>query len=132
GGIFRRELNVLAKRFGEANGVAGLLQALIAREPQLVLQMNIRGCEKHMDAGMSSVLKRFPGALDVKPAGPSQSGDDGAPDHSGNRLYRFKVAIGSDGEPGFNHIHTQAIELVRQTQLFLLVHAATGRLLSVS
>ena len=36
------------------------------------------------------------------------------------------------GKPGFNHVDAQTVELVRQTQLFLVVHAAAGRLFSVA
>ena len=36
------------------------------------------------------------------------------------------------GKPGLDHIDAEAVELMRQTQLLLMVHAATGRLFSVA
>ena len=50
----------------------------------------------------------------------------------GNRFHRFKIAVRSNRETCLDHIHTQAVELVRPAQLFLLVDAATRRLLSVA
>ena len=36
------------------------------------------------------------------------------------------------GEPGLDYIHAQPVELMRQPQLFLLVHAASRRLLAIA
>ena len=74
----------------------------------------------------------FPVTLDIGPAGTSQASDDGPAHYFRNRLHRLKVTIRRDGEPGLNHVHAQAVELMRQAQLFRPVHAATGRLLSVA
>src|SRR5579864_1033518 len=41
GRVFRRKLYVIAKRACQADGVARLLQALLARNAKLVLQMDI-------------------------------------------------------------------------------------------
>ena len=123
--VFRRELYVIAKRLGEANRVPRLLHTLIARDPQLILQMNIRSRQKHMDPRTRRSLQCLPGALDVGTAGASQSRDNRTPHHPGNRLHRFKVAVGGDRKTSLDHIHTQAVELMSQPQLFLPVHAAT-------
>jgi hypothetical protein len=47
-------------------------------------------------------------------------------------LHRVEVAIGGDGEPGLDHVHAKAVELLGQAQLFLHIHAAARRLLAVT
>ena len=132
GGVLGRKLHVRAQRFGQAHRIARLLQALLPRNLELVLQMNVGSGQEHMNAGPGGVLKRLPGALDVGSAGAGQAGDDGPPDGGGNRLHGGKVAFGSDGEAGFDDVNAQAVKLVRQSQLFLHVHAASRRLLAVA
>ena len=85
-----------------------------------------------MDARPGGSLEGLPGALDIGRAGAGQAGNDGTPDGGGNRLHRGKVAFRGDGEAGFDDIHAQAVELVRQPQLLLHVHAASRRLLAVA
>ena len=118
-GIFRRKFDVIAKRLGEANGIAGLRQALIARDAQLVLQVNVGSGEEDVDARAGSVFQSFPGALDIGAAGAGQSGDDGPADDIGDGLHGFEIAVRGDGKPGFDHIGAEAVELVSQAQLLL-------------
>ena len=63
---------------------------------------------------------------------PRQAGNDRAADDGGHGLYGFEVAIGGDRESGLDHVHAKAVELMRQAQLFLIIHAATGRLFTVA
>ena len=58
-------------------------------------------------------------------ARPGQRRNDRTPNGGGNGLHRGKVAFRGDGKAGLDHVHAQAVELVRQTQLFLHVHAAS-------
>src|SRR5260370_25782869 len=81
---------------------------------------------------MGSVFQGFPGALDIRAAGAAQACNDGAANDCGDGLHGGEIAIGGDGESGFDHVDAEAVELVREAQLFLMVHAATGRLLSVA
>ncbi len=62
----------------------------------------------------------------------AESGNDGAADHCGDGLHRFKITVGGNGKSGFDHVDTETVELVRQAQLLLMVHAAAGRLFSVA
>ena len=55
----------LHKDFGQAHRVAGLFQALLAGELKLVLEMNIGGGEKNVNARAGGALQRLPGALDI-------------------------------------------------------------------
>src|SRR5579864_3397843 len=48
-----------------------------------------------------------------------------------NGLHRLEVAIRGNREPGFNHVHTQPVELTGHAQLLLHIHAATRRLLPI-
>src|SRR5208337_4921022 len=79
GGILGREFNVGAQRLGVPDGVACLLQALLSRDAQLVFQMNVRGCQKDVDARMRRSLQRLPSAVNVTGTGASQARDDGTP-----------------------------------------------------
>src|SRR5262249_28114052 len=127
-----REFDVIAKRFCQTNGFAGLRDALLTGDAQLVLQVDVGGCEEHVNAGTGSMLQGLPGAFDVGAAGAGQSGDYGAADHFRDRLDGLKVTLGGDGEAGFDDIDAQAVELMGQAKLFLLVHAAAGGLLAIS
>src|SRR5208283_2344219 len=113
------------------NRLARLLQALLARDAQLVLQMNVRGCQKNVNARPRRPLQRLPGPVDVALAGASQARNDRTPYRGGNPLYRFKIAIGGNRKPSLNHIDPKAIELLGQVQLFLHIHTAARRLLAV-
>ena len=50
----------------------------------------------------------------------------------GNGLDRGKIAFRCDGKSGLDHVEAKPVKLVRQAQLLLHVHAASGRLLAVS
>ena len=60
------------KRLRVPNRFPRLLQALLARDAQLVFQMNVGGCEKNMDARARRSLQRLPGAVNVAGTGTSQ------------------------------------------------------------
>src|SRR5207302_10109301 len=82
--IFGREFNILAQRLGQKNSIARLLQALLARNFQLVLQMNVGGRQKDMNAGMGCALECLPSALDILRAGTGKARDNGPPDNCGD------------------------------------------------
>ena len=132
GGIFGREFHVLTQRLGQTDSIARLLQALLARNFQLVLQMNVGGRQKDMNAGMGCALERLPGALDILRAGTGKARDNGPPDNCGDCLNGGEITFRGDGKPGFDHVYAEAIELMGQAQFFLHVHAATRRLLAVA
>jgi hypothetical protein len=56
-GIFRRKFHVIAKRLGEADGFASLRQTLLARDAQLVLQVNVGGREEDVNARTRGTFK---------------------------------------------------------------------------
>jgi len=132
GGVFGRKFDVVTKRFGKRDRFAGVCQTFLAADAQLVLQVNVGGGEEDVNAWASGMFQCFPGTLDIGAAGAGQSGDDGSANDRGNGFYGGEVAIGGDGKPGFDHVDAEAVELVREAQLFLMVHAATGGLLSIA
>src|SRR5712692_8713974 len=85
-----------------------------------------------MDARANSALKRLPGALDVLSAGTRKAGNDRPPNASGDALHGREISVRGDGETRLDDIHAQTVELARQTQLLLHVHAATRRLLAIA
>ncbi len=132
GGVFGRKFDVIAKRFRKRYRFAGVGKAVFAADPQLVLQVNVGGGKNDVNARMGGVFQGFPGALDIRAAGAAQACNDGAADDGGDGLHGREVAIGGDGESGFDDVDAEAVELVREAQFFLMVHAATGRLFSVA
>ena len=109
-----------------------LLQALLARNFQLVLQMNVGGRQKDMNAGMGCALERLPSALDILRTGTGEASNNRSPDDCGDGLNGGEVAFRGDREAGFDHVYAEAVELMGQAQFFLHVHAAARRLLAVA
>src|SRR5579862_2756467 len=85
-----------------------------------------------MNPRMRGVLQCFPGALNIRTARSCQTSDDRTAHCLRNRLYRLKIAVRSDRESRLNDVNAQPVQLLRQAQLFLLVHAAAGRLLTIA
>src|SRR5580704_18721454 len=94
--------------------------------------MDIGGSEKDVNTRAGSILQGFPGALDVRAAGAGQSRDDGSSNDTRDGLDRSEISLGGDRESGFDYVDTEAVELMRQPQLLLMVHTAAGRLFSVA
>jgi len=91
--ILRGELNIIAERLGKANRFAGLLYTLIARDTQLVFQVNIGCCQNNMNAWLRRVFQSFPSALNIGLAGSCQCGNDRPAHRNRNRLHRLEVSI---------------------------------------
>jgi len=130
GSRLRRKLHVAAERLCQAHAFPRLLQTLLARDAQLVLQMNVRGRQEHVNAGMRGVLQRLPRALDVELAGAGQAGNRGPT----NAAAIARTASKSPSEAMGNRLQSRphrAVELVRHAQLLVDVHAAARRLLAV-
>src|SRR5271169_2852730 len=94
--------------------------------------MNVRGCQKNMDARVRRSLQRLPGAVHVASASTSQTGDNRTPHRCRDALHGCEVAIRGDRESGFDHVHAEAVQLLGQAQLLLHIHAAARRLLAVT
>ncbi len=97
--IFGREFDIGTERFGEGDGFAGLRETLLARDAQLVLQVNVGGGEEDVNARMGCVFQSFPGAFDIRTAGAGESRNDGAADDAATALTAAKSPSEAMGNP---------------------------------
>ena len=74
----------------------------------------------------------FGGPLDVGLGGAGQAADDRTSHGLRNGLHRFEVAVARDREARFDDVDAESLELARQGQLLVQVHAAARRLLAVT
>ena|SRR5436305_1553311 len=85
-----------------------------------------------MNAWAHGGAKSLSRALDIVSGCAGQGSDDRAR-HSGSySLHSAEVTIRRDRETRFNNVNSQLVQLARQTDLFLHIHAAAGRLLTVA
>src|SRR5207302_3642051 len=131
-GVLGRELHILTERFGVSYSPTDQFQDFLARLSQLVLQVNVRGGEERMDAGTLSLFQGFPGPVNVKLTGACECRNHRTADLGRHGLDSIEVTLRSDRETGFEDVHVQALELMRHFQLLLEIHAAAGRLLTVT
>jgi hypothetical protein len=85
-----------------------------------------------VNAGTLRYPQRLPGARNILTASPRQPRYDRTSNDFRDSLYRLEVPFRGDWEPRFDHVHAQPIKLMRQPQLFLLIHAASRRLLAIA
>jgi len=105
---------------------------LLAADPHLVFEMDVRRRKEGVDARGGCWLDGAGGGFNVFPFGSGESCDARALNFTCYGAHRFEIAVGCDRKASLDYVHSQSVELVRQTQLFLLVHAAARRLLSIS
>src|SRR5438309_587667 len=135
GGVLGRELHVLAVRPRVLDRVDGRLQDLGPALPELVLEVDVRGGHKGMDAGALRVLDRLPRPVDVGEPHPAEPADDGRPLQGahllGDLAHRLEILVRGDGEARLDDVDVQAGELPRHLELLLRVHGKPGGLLAV-
>ncbi len=85
-----------------------------------------------MDARASGPLEGLPGTLNVLRATPRQSPNHGPADLLRHGLYGAEFAVRGNGKSRLDHVHTQAVELMRHAQLLISIHAAARRLFPVT
>src|SRR6202140_2476216 len=85
-----------------------------------------------MDARVGSGFEGSGRTLDIRRSTAGERGDLGAADRLGHQADGLEITFRSNGEPSLDHVHTQAVELLRHAELFLHIHAATGGLLAVT
>lgn len=131
--VFGGELDVIAEGLGSLHGLDGFGDDFGLLHLQLELPMDRAGGEEHVDPFLGSILQGGPGAVDVFFAAASQSANDGSvAELASNRLDRFKIARGSDGEARFDDVDPQFDERLGDLQLFSRVHTAARRLFAVT
>src|SRR5712664_4432881 len=62
-------------------------------DTQLLLEMEVGGCDEDMDALALRRLQRFRGSIDVAIVAARQRGDDGTPDRLGHLLDAAQIAV---------------------------------------
>jgi hypothetical protein len=131
-GVFRRELDVV--------GVAERLlhtrhrrrQALIARDMQLLFQVQVGGGDKGMNPRPLRLGQNLPGAIDVLLMAAGQSRDDGPADAGGNLPHALGIVLGRDWKARLDDIHAKRVQLQGQPNLFRGPHRVAWRLLAVA
>jgi len=130
--VFGGELHVVGVAAGTLHRVAGTLEALVLADVQLVLQVNVRGGDDHVDARALGRPERLAAQIDVSFVAAGEGRDHGAPDFFRDRSNASQIAIGGSGESCLDHVDAEDIELPSEPQLFLSSHRVTGRLLAVA
>ena len=132
GAVLGGELDVVGVAAGEANALADLVDGLGARDAELGLEVQVGGGEEGVDAVLLRGLNGTGGGLDVLALAAGERGDAGAADLFGDCVDGVEVALRGDGKAGFDDVDAQRGELVRHTELLVVVHGAAGRLLAVA
>src|SRR4030042_4596938 len=85
-----------------------------------------------MDAGALSVLNSLPRSINGIRIGMRQGADNRTPYLLGDAAHCLKVAGRSDGEPGFDYIYPQPLQLPGNLQLLVYIQSCPCRLLAVA
>ena len=107
-------------------------QTLLARDFQLVLKVNIAGCDKRMNPRMFGIFKRLRRAFNIAFHRARQRTDNRLFDRFSHGLHRLEIAIGSNGKARFDHVHAQRFEMLRDRDFVFLVHRYARGLFAVA
>jgi hypothetical protein len=88
--------------------------------------------EKDVDPRFLRAFEGLGGALDVSTLGTRKGRDDRPANLPGDRFYGGEIAVGRDGEAGFQNVHPEVGKGVGHLEFFVLRHAAARRLLAVT
>ena len=130
-GVFGGKFHVIRILLSALDGVDGDLANFLLGFLQFLFYVNGAGGDERMNAGILGMLHRFPATVNVLVHGAGQAADLGAVHLLGNGFDGFEISGGGDGESRFNHVNTETFQLKREFQLFLQIHAETGRLLAI-
>ena len=130
--VFRAELDVCHQIARKSHRLTRLLQHLLRCHAQLLFHVQRRRGDERMDAPVVGALQGLGCARNVTVIGTRQRADGGLPDGIGDGLYRLEVADGTGGKTRLDDVHPQALELPRNTQLFIFRHGGAGRLLAIT
>src|SRR5579883_1044802 len=97
----------------ESHLLHSLADALVAIHLQLVMKVDVRSREEHVNAWARGIPHRTPGALDIVMRGAGQSRDNRPTNLLSDRLHGIEVTLGCDREARLDHVHAQSIELPR-------------------
>ena len=133
-GVLTGKLHVVHQGAGIGHHLRNDLQHLSATLAQLVLEVNVAGGEKGMDALVGSRCHRISAGFDVAARGASQATNHrsiGATNLASNGLHRIKVTGTGKGKPSLDDVDAQAGQLLSDGQLFIQIQAGPRRLLPI-
>ena len=132
GGVLGRELDVVGEAAGARHRRHGALEALLARDPELALQVQVGGGDEGVDAAACGGFEGLAGGVDVARSAARQRRDHGPSYLCRDPAHRFGVVLGGDREAGLHDVHAQGVELTSQLDLLLDAHREAWRLLAVA
>ena len=94
--------------------------------------MDVGGRDEDMDPFALRGLQRLSGEIDVPLVTAGERGDHRTSDGFRDVLDTAKVALRGCGEAGFDHVHTQRVELPGQAQLAVRGHGVPRCLLAIT
>ena len=130
--ILRAELNIPHQVACKTNRLLRLLEHLLGRHTQLFLHVQRAGGNEGVNACPVGSLEGLRRTRNVAVIGARERANGGILDRVGDQLHRLEIAIGAGRKTGFDHIHTQALQLACNAQLLVARHGCTGRLLAVA
>ncbi len=129
--ILRRKFNIIRILQRLLDRFHAQLDDLFLPFFQLVIAMDLAGGAEEMDARMGRVLHRFAGAVDILGRAAGQAADGAAGEFRRDGVDRFKVAIGTDGEAGFDDVDAHRFKKPCDLQLFRLGERGAGGLFTI-
>ena len=118
GGVFCGEFDVVAEALGVANHFRYPLDDLIRAHSQLILHVQGRSRQEHVDPGVLRYFHGVPRRIDIFLHCPGQRSHDGAFHRLGDGPNRFKIPRGGDGEARFDDVHVQPLQLLCHFDFF--------------
>ena len=132
GGVLRAELHVRAERLRVGDGFGDARQRRLARDVELVLEMDVARREEDMDARTGGALDRRGGRRHVAFRRAGERHDTCLRQTLRHGADRLRVALGGRGESGFDEVDAERLKLEGEADLFSRVHAVPGRLFAVA
>ncbi len=132
GRVHGRPFHVLHEVAGLSHSLEDDLQHFVLGLAHLVRQMDRRGRHEGMDAPALGMAHRLAGPGDVRGDGPGQPRNRRALCAAGDLGHSLEVAVGGDGEPRLDDVHTHRIEQLRHRELLVEGHGGAGALLAVA
>ena len=109
------------------DGLDGLGDGLLLRYLQLLLEVDLGRREEYVYRVDIRAYRR----VDVHLARPAQGADLALQPCTGDLLDRFRLALGVDGEPGLDYVHSQLVQRLRDLDLVVRRERDVRRLLPV-
>ncbi len=130
--IFGGELDIVGVATCLLDAVGHRFEALVSRDPQLALEVKIRGGDKGVEPRPSRRLDRLARPFDIGRVASGQSGDDRGANLFGDQRDGLCIVIRRNREPRLDDVNPKRLELSGERQLLLGVHREPGRLLSIA